>query len=90
MVTEALEGLATGRFQTAREVRFFLENTPEFPKQASGKIGNDRAKDILTNPLYAGMVVYEPWGVSLRKGKHEGMVSYETFCKIQDRLAGRA
>lgn len=90
VLSEALEGFAAGRFQTAQEVRVFLENAPEFPKQASGKIGNARAKDILTNPLYAGMIVYEPWGISLRKGHHEGLISYETFCRNQDRLAGRA
>ncbi|MEW8026306.1 MAG: recombinase family protein [Candidatus Thiodiazotropha sp.] len=89
VLTQALESFATGRFQTAREVRCFLESAPEFPKQASGRIGNTRAKEILTNPLYAGMIVYEPWGVSMRKGKHEGLITYETFCRIQDRLAGR-
>ena len=47
------------------------------------------AKKILTDPLYAGMIVYEPWGVTLRKGQHEGVVSYETFRKIQERLSGR-
>lgn len=90
IVTEALEGFASGRFQTAQEVRYFLEHAPDFPKQISGKIGNSRAKNILTNPLYAGMIIYKPWDVSLRKGQHDGLISYDTFCTIQDRLAGRA
>lgn len=45
---------------------------------------------ILSNPLYAGFIEYKPWGVSLREGQHEGMVSYETFMKIQERLKGSA
>ena len=90
IIAQAMEGFASGQFQTQQEVRYFLENTPEFPKQVSGKIGNSKASDILSNPLYAGMIEYPPWGVSLRKGQHEGMVSWETFCNIQARLQGRA
>ena len=90
VIAEAFEGFASGRFQTKQEVRYFLESRPEFPKTASGKMGNDRSDQILTNPLYAGYVGYKPWGVSVRKGRHEGMVSYETFLKVQARLQGRA
>ncbi len=87
---EALEGFASGRFQTKREVQYFLEISPEFPKTASGKLGNNRINDMLSNPLYAGYIEYEPWGVSLHKGQHEGIISYETFQRIQERLQGRA
>ena len=87
---EAMEGFASGRFQTKREVKYFLESRPEFPKTASGKLGNERVDIILRNPLYAGYVEYKPWGISLRKGQHEGIISYETFLKIQERLEGRA
>jgi site-specific DNA recombinase len=90
ILKEALEGFASGRFQTTMEVRTFLEQSPEYPKQASGKLGNSKAKQILTNPLYAGYIEYAPWGVSLREGRHEGIISYETFCKIKERLEGRA
>ena len=45
---------------------------------------------IFKNPLYAGYIEYKPWGVSLRKGQHEGMASYETFLKVQERLKGRS
>ncbi len=86
---EAMESFASGRFQTKAEVRQFLELAPEFPKTASGKIGNVRVDSILGNPLYAGYVEYKPWGISLRKGQHEGIISFETFQKIQQRLKGR-
>lgn len=87
---EAMEGFASGRFQTKREVKYFLENCPEFPKTASGKLGNSRIDIILNNPLYAGYIEYKPWGISLRKGQHEGIISFETFQKIQERLKGCA
>ncbi len=90
ILKEAMEGYASGRFQTTTEVRTFLENAPEFPKQASGKIGNSKAKRILTDPLYAGMIEHKPWGVAMRDGHHEGIISYQTFCKIQDRLNGKS
>ena len=90
IIAEAMEGFAHGRFQTKQEVRYFLESAPEFPKTASGKISNNRVDDILGYPLYAGYIEYKPWGVTLRKGQHEGMVSYETFLNIQERLLGRA
>ena len=90
ILKEALESFAAGRFQTPQELRYFLENEQNFPKGASGKLGNTKAKDILTNPLYAGYIEYKPWGITLRKGQHQGIISYEVFCKNQERLLGRA
>ncbi len=89
LVAEAIEGMASGRFQTKEETRRFLEAAPEVPKQASGRIGNDRINTMLGNPVYAGYVEYAPWGVSLRPGQHEGLVSYETFVRAQERMAER-
>ena len=90
VIAEALEGFASGRFQTKQEVKYFLEGETAFPKTASGKLGNGTVDNVLENPLYAGYVGHEPWGVSLRKGQHEGMVSYETFCRAQDRVRERS
>ncbi len=90
IVTEMIEGFASGRFQTKRECKFFLESAPQYPKTASGKLGNNHVDKILSNPLYAGYVEHKPWGVTLRKGQHEGLISYATFLKVQERLKGRA
>lgn len=86
VIEEMMRGYLSGRFQTKTECRRFLEHSPLFPKGKSGKVGNNRVQDILSNPLYAGMIEYEPWGVTLRKGQHKGMVSYEDFLKIQERM----
>ena len=90
ILREAMEGFASGRFQAKSEMRYFLENAPEFPKKADGKLSNNQVDNMLKNPLYAGYIEYKPWGVSLRKGQHEGIISYETFQRIQERLLGRA
>ncbi|MEM8950294.1 MAG: zinc ribbon domain-containing protein, partial [Pseudomonadota bacterium] len=36
---------------------------------------------------YAGYLEVPNWNVSLRKGQHEGLISFETFQKIQNRLS---
>ena len=90
VLVEALEGFASGRFQTKAEVRHLFEASPEYPKPASGKIANARESIILSCPLYAGYLEYKPWGVNLRKAQHEAIISFETFQKIQERLKGRA
>jgi hypothetical protein len=51
---------------------------------------NQTVTNLLTRSVYAGMVEALKWGVSLRKGHHEALISFETFQKIQDRLAGKA
>jgi hypothetical protein len=89
IVAEALEGYATGRFQTQAEVKRFFEDQPTFPK-TGGVVLNQKVTDILTRPIYAGLVECREYGVTLRQGKHEGLVSVETFNKIQDRLNGNA
>ena len=86
IIQEALEGFASGRFQMQAEVKRFLENQPAFPKNRYGKVTDEAANRILTRLLYAGMIESPDWGVSIREGQHEGLVSYETFLKAQDRL----
>jgi site-specific DNA recombinase len=87
LLKEALEGFATGRFDSQVEVKRFLESQPDFPKDLpNGQIRNQRIKEFLTRPLYAGYIEAPNWNVSLRKGKHEPLISMETFDTIQDRL----
>ncbi len=91
ILQEALEGYACGRFQTQVEVKRFLESQPDYPKDLpDGTIRNQRIHDILTQPLYAGYIEMPSWGISLRKAQHEGLISFETFERIQARLKGTA
>lgn len=86
IVQEALEGFADGRFQVQAEVKRFLESRPEFPKAASEVVLNQNVTNILTRSVYAGFVEAPNWGVTLRKGHHEPLISAETYRKIQRRL----
>src|ERR1043165_3698242 len=86
VIQEALEGYASGRFQIQAEVKRFLEWHPDFPKDASGTVRNQLVTQILTRVLYTGYVEAPEWDVSLRKGRHEGLISFETFERIQQRL----
>ena len=86
IIQEGLEGYASGRFQLQAEVKRFFESHPSFPKDRYGQVRNQQVTDILTRPLYAGYVEAPRWGVSLRKGHHDGLISFETFERIQARL----
>ena len=90
IIKEALNGFASGRFQTQSEVKYFLETFEDFPKNASGNVGLQRVKDLLIHTIYAGLVEHQRWGISLRKGKHEPLISIEAYQKNQDRLASKA
>lgn len=90
IIQEGLEGFASGRFQTQAEVKRFFENQPTFPKDRYGRVTAQRVKDILTRIVYSGHIEYAKWNVSLREGNHEGLISLETYRKVQDRLKGRA
>jgi site-specific DNA recombinase len=90
IIQEALEGFASGRFGSQAEVMRFLESHPKVPRLAKGRVSNWQVTLLLTQPLYAGYLEVPRWNVSLRKGQHEGLISLETFNKIQDRLKGKA
>lgn len=91
VLQEALKGYACGRFETQVEVKRFLERQPSFPKDLpNGEIRNQRIADLLNRVVYAGYVEAPNWNVSLRKGHHDGLISLETFERIQSRLKGNA
>jgi site-specific DNA recombinase len=91
IVQEALEGYASGRFDTQAEVKRFLESQPEFPKDLpNGQVRNQRVNDILKRVVYAGCIEVPNWNIPLREGRHDGLITLETYQKIQDRLNGGA
>ena len=86
IMKEALEGFACGRFASQAEVKRFFEAQPEFPQCRHGVVLNETVNQLLTQPLFSGYLEYPKWGISLRKGQHEGLISLETFEAIQNRL----
>ncbi len=84
---EALAGYANGRFRSQAEVQRFLESKPDFPKdQPNGKIRAWKITKILKNPIYAGYVQAKKWGVPLRRGHHEPLISFSSYEQIQKNL----
>lgn len=90
IIAEALEGYATGRFDTQVEVKRFLEGFAEFPKDRRGEIRSQQVTDLLTRVLYAGYIDLPDWGIRLLPAKHEPLISFATFQAIRDRLNGTA
>ena len=87
VVREALEGYASGRLASQTEVKRFLEADPFFPKDMpNGLLRPQTVPRFLGKAVYAGYVEAPEWGVSLRKGNHAGLISFETFQKVQNRL----
>ncbi|MCB2052562.1 MAG: recombinase family protein, partial [Novosphingobium sp.] len=61
IIQEALEGYATGRYQSQAEVKRFLDAQPEFPRDKDGEVRNQRVNDLLNRVLYAGYVEVPQW-----------------------------
>lgn len=85
IIREALEGYASGRFQTQAEVARFLEAQPEFPKTRFGTVTIEAANRLLTRVLCAGHVECRTWDIPLSKGQHEGLITLATFERMQER-----
>ena len=84
-IREAFEGYASGRFASLTEVKRFFEQTDVLSKDKNGEVHLTRIQEMLDRAIYAGYIDYEPWGLSLIKGKHEPLVSLETWDAVQAR-----
>lgn len=87
IVTEAIEGFAFGRLGCPVEVQRFLASHTAFPRNLKGEVLVQRAIDLLTEPLYAGYITVPKWGIFLLPGKHEPLVSAETWHLAQQNYA---
>lgn len=86
VVKEALEGFASGRFDTQADVARFLDQSGCF----KNKSNRTAIRTMLTCPIYAGYIEFPKWGVERREGQHEALISPATFFRIQERLGLRA
>lgn len=83
IIQQALNGFATGRFESVAEVKRFLETCPEYPRGKNGEVHFQRVDDLLRRVLYAGYMDVPQWEISLHPAKHEPLISFEDFQKIQ-------
>ena len=90
IIQEGLEGFALDRFSSPVELQAFFEYQPDFPRDRKGRVHIQRVLDLLNNMLYTGYYEYPQWDIALMKGKHDPIISFETYTRIQDKLHGRA
>ena len=88
VIAEALNGYATGRFESQGEVKRFLEASGAYPTDRKGEVHLERVKELLTRPVYAGRIDFPNWGIHLQPAKHDGLISFETYQAVQRRLQG--
>lgn len=90
LIAEGLEAFADNRLLDQGDLLRFYRS-----KNLHGLLGRKQVyfelvKRMLTESLYAGIVEYQEWGISRRKGHHKGIISEETFDRIQDKLRKKA
>ena len=90
IIQEGLEGFASDRFSSPVELKAFFEAQPVFPKDRKGNVHMQRVMDILNRQIYTGYYEYPEWNIDLTKGKHEPIISFETYKIIQEKLQERA
>lgn len=76
----AFEGFVNGRFNTQRQV-------VEYLNENGLKISVQAVKGMLTNILYAGYIESKDLNITRRLGKHEAIISLDTYNQIQDKLS---
>ena len=90
IVKEALEGYASGRFQTQVEVQRFILSHAEWGSSTNSSLPSQNVYDLLTRPIYAGYLTVPQWGITLQPGKHQPLITLETHRLILERLTGKA
>ena len=71
------------------ELKAFFESQPEFPKDRNGGVHFQRVIDMLNQQLYSGYYEYARWNIGLLRGKHDAIISFDIYNRIQDKLHGR-
>ena len=90
IIAEALNGFASGRFESQGEVKRFLETQPAFPKDRNGTVRYEEVIRLMRRPHYAGYIEVPDWDVGLRKGHHQGLISFDSWNRIQERVTEAA
>ncbi|NQV13389.1 MAG: recombinase family protein [Parcubacteria group bacterium] len=86
---EALEGFSKGTFVRRIDACKYLVEKGFWKNQKPEKYIDNFTK-ILKESFYAGYIEYPKWEVERRIGKHEGIISLETFEINQKRLKKEA
>ena len=89
LISWAFEQYATGQYSIS-QLRSLMEEqgltTRPSPSRAERPISNSRLAGILRDPYYTGVIRYKG---QLYAGRHEPLISKETFLKVQEILDQR-
>ena len=85
VLKEGLEGFAHGKFTRKVDLCAFLVEKGFYGGKRPEKF-IDNATKMLKDPFYAGFIEFPKWEVSRRKGKHQAIISPDTFELNQKRL----
>ena len=88
ILREALQGYATGRFDSLAEVMRFLALHPEWPQNRRDSLSIQVVTEMLNRPHYAGYIDLPEWGVNMLPAKHEALIDFSTYQAIQNRMNG--
>lgn len=88
-IKEALEGFASMRFVHKIDAVKFLQEHGAISNKQGPEKGTLTFDKMLREKFYTGIIEYAPWEVFNIPGKHEAVISMETFDKNQKRLAQR-
>lgn len=85
MLKPAFERFADGTLVRKIDVCRFLVDCGFWKKQRPDKY-IDKLVGFMKDPFYCGDIVYPQWEISRRAGQHEGIISIETYDRMQVRL----
>ncbi len=85
ILAPALLDFASGKLSRKIDVCRYLVERGFWSKQSPEKY-IDKLTDMLQDCFYCGQISYPKWEVSRRPGKHIGLISIDTYERIQNRL----
>lgn len=86
ILSQGLNSFAEDRILEQVDLQKFFDSKGLHKLIGSKKVHLQLIKRLLTNGIYAGIIEYPEWGVSRRRGKHQGIISEETYIKIQRKI----
>lgn len=90
VIREIYEGYASNRFSSLSEIMRFLDAHISWPSSRKKTLSVERISELLTRPHYAGYLNAPEWDIHMVKAKHEPLISFETYQRVQQRLTEKA
>lgn len=85
ILAEGLLAFSDNRLHSSVDLQRFFESQ-KLDKLTGKRLSFDYIRRILTEPLYAGIVEYEPWKITPRIGCHKAIITKDVYEKIQVKL----